>query len=295
MISGNVPQHLVVSARTGFIQALLARAYPWQKVAMQMNMTAKSQMLVDLGAAPMPVNKLAYQDFIEKNKEITVKDWSIAPWISYNALQDDQTGSLDRRVRSAGDNFQKHINARVFTVLNGGDGSTYGLCYDGSDFFDNDHVDAGAHYTTSQDNEAVTALSLDNFNLGWVAAAAILDDQGEYTEYNYDLLIAHPTLNVIAANITDNAQAMDTTDREANPYAGRIRYITSSYLDTTAAILIASSENVKPLILAMREQPNLQDAWFDPDAPDGGRYYFKFFARYEVHYGDWRLAYQINT
>ena len=46
----------------------------------------------------------------------------------------------------------------------------------------------------------------------------------------------------------------------------------------------------KPLIMALREQPNLQSSWFVPNGPDGGLYYFKFFARYNVFYGDWRLA-----
>jgi hypothetical protein len=45
----------------------------------------------------------------------------------------------------------------------------------------------------------------------------------------------------------------------------------------------------------MKEQPYLQEQWFDPDQKDGGHHYFKFYARYEVFYGDWRLAYQGNT
>jgi phage major head subunit gpT-like protein len=97
-------------------------------------------------------------------------------------------------------------------------------------------------------------------------------------------------------NITGNMQAMDTANREENPFSGLLKApISSPELDTTAWYLIASSEQHKPLIVAMREQPHLQHAWFDPTQPDGGRHYFKFFARYEVFYGDWRLAYQGNT
>lgn len=298
MFSGNVPQHLTVAARSGFLQALRAREYPWQRVAMQLNMGAKSEDLVDLGAAPMPTNSksgITAQDFIEKTKRVTPVDWDITVWLSENARNDDQTGVLERRVRAAGENFQRHINNRVFTVLNAGDGQTYGAAYDGQDFFDSDHVDKGAHYQTAQDNENALPLSLDNFNTVWVAAQQTLDDQGEYTEYMYDLLVVHPTNNVLAANITGNPLAMDTANREANPYSGKVQYITSPYLDTTAWHLLASSELVKPFILAMREQPHLQATWFDPKAPDGGRHYFKFFARYEVHYGDWRLAFQGNT
>jgi phage major head subunit gpT-like protein len=274
-----------------------AKSYPWQQVASTLNMDARSIDLVDLGAAPMPVNDAAVvQDHIEKTIQVTPKEWNISVWISDSAIKDDQTGQLETKVRAAGDNFQKHINKRVFQVLNAGDGTTYGSAYDGQDFFDSDHVDKGASYTTNQDNEGALALSLDNFNTSWIAARKFRDDQGEFTDYDYDLVVVPPDLWSVAMNITGNMQAMDTANREENPFSGLLKPpISSPELDTTAWFLIASSEQHKPLIVAMREQPHLQHAWFDPQQPDGGRHYFKFFARYEVFYGDWRLAYQGNT
>ena len=300
MIAGNVPKHLVVGARTGFLTALRRREYPWQRVAETFNMSAKSQDLVDLGASPMPKesNKaggLTVQEMIEKSITVTPVSWDITISLSQDAIDDDQTGSLKRKVSSAGDNFQKHINQRVFTVLNGGDGTTYGLCYDGQDFFDSDHADKGAVYSTSQDNENTLALSSDNFETAWVAAQAFRDDQGEFTEFIYDLLVCHPSNKRTAANIVGNREQMDTANREMNPFVGEIDYITTPEIDTAAWYLIASSESTKPLIVAMRKQPHLQSAWFDPTFPDGGLYFFKYYARYEVHYGDWRLAYQGQT
>lgn len=297
MISGNVPKHLVVAARTGFLTSMKAKPYPWQQVAMTLNMDARSIDLVDLGAAPMPTNDAAAaQSHIEKTIAVEAKEWTSTVWISENAVKDDQTGTLERKVRSAGDRFQTHINKRVFQVLNAGDGQTYGAAYDGQDFFDSDHVDKGAHYTTPQDNESALTLSLDNFNTVWTAAQSVRDDQGEFTEYTYDLLVCHPSNFVIAQNVTGNVQAMDTASRESNPFSGLLKApITTPHLDTTAWYLLASSEAHKPLILAMKEQPYLQHTWFDPTQPDGGRHYFKFYARYEVHYGDWRLAHQGNS
>lgn len=297
MITGNVPNHLIVAARTGFLNSMRQRSYPWQQVAMTLNMDARAIDLVDLGAAPMPTNNPSVaQDFVERHIQVTAKEWTIKVWVSDNAIKDDQTGDLERKVRMAGDNFQKHINKLVFQTLNGGDTVTYGRCYDTQDYFDSDHVDLGAAYTTAQDNENALSLSLDNFNTVWVAAQSTVNDQGDYTEYLYDQLICHPSNYVVARNITGNREAMDTASREENPFAGLLKPpITSPYLDTTAWYLIASSETHKPLIVAMKEQPYLQSTWFDADQPDGGRHYFKFYARYNVHYGDWRLAYQGNT
>jgi len=292
MNAGEVPQHLVVGARTGFLTALKEKTYPWTRVASLINMGAKSLDMVDLGAAPMPTEDVAQQvqGFIEKSLTVKPRDWSLTVDISYNAIKDDQTGTLEARVKGAGRNFQRHLNNRVFTVLNSGDATTYGLCYDGQEFFDSDHSDVGAYYTTSQDNEYDLALSLDNFNTVYVAAQAFKDDQGEEQDYNYDLLVVPPAYRYTAAQICQNVLAYDTANRENNPYAGEISYLVSPKLDSTAWILVASNEVIKPMLVVMREQPNLQATWFDPKQSGGGRYYFKFYARYEVYYGDWRLA-----
>lgn len=299
MISGNVPKHLVAGARTGFLTSLREKEYPWQQVAMQVGIGEAAVDLVDLGAAPMPTNSksgITVQDFIEKTIEVKPVDWDITVYITQNAIDDDQTASLERKVKSAGDNFQKHINARVFTVLNGGDGTTYGLCYDGQEFFDLDHVDAGGQYQTNQDNEYALVLSPDAFETVWVAAQGTLDDQGQYTQYTYDLLVVPPALFREARQITANREDAGTANRAINPWMGLMKApLVSPYLDSTAWHLVASSEPIKPLLVVMRKQPHLQAAWFDPRQPDGGRHYFKFFARYEVYYGDWRLAYQGNT
>jgi len=298
MISGDTPKHLVVAARTGFLSALRGKTYNWQRVAMLHNLTAKREDLVDLGAAPMPTNSktgTTMQDFVEKTKSVTPTDWDITVWISQNALSDDQTGTLDGRVRSAGDRFQQHINNRVFTVLNAGDGQTYGSSYDGQDFFVTDHIDKGGAYQTAQDNVSALALSLDNFETVKVASNKFLDDRGEPVGYNYDTLIVAPELERIAAQICKNAEAYDTGNREANPYAGVTSYIVSPKFDSTAWVLAAGNESAKPILIGERKAPELQSAWFDPNGPEGGMNYFKFFARYVFAYGDWRLAHMGNS
>jgi len=299
MISGNVPKHLVAGARVGFLTALKKYPADWQKIAMVVNLDGAAVDLVDLGAAPMPKESksgITIQDMIEKTMEVKPTDWDITVWISQNAIDDDRTGGLLRRCKMAGQNFQRHLNKRVFQVLNAGDSSTYGSCYDGHDFFDDDHVDDGANYQTAQSNEGASALSIDNFETIWVAAQGLRDDQGEYVQYNYNQPVVPPALYREMFQIIANEWAYDSANRERNPYRGMIKPpIVSPELDSTAWYIIASDEAIKPLIVAMRKQPTLQDAWFDPKAPDGGRHYFKFFARYEVYYGDWRLAYQGNT
>lgn len=299
MISGNIPQHLVVAARTGFLTTATPAVPAYAPIASVIDMSARSIDLVDLGAAPMPVEskgRTQKQDFIEKTLTITPKDWEITVHISHNAVKDDQTGSLERKCRAAGENFQLHISNLAFQALNDGDATTnFGACYDGLAFYSNSHVDKGAAYSTVQDNLNGLTLSIDNFETVRVAAALFRQDQGEFIGYNHDLLVVPPALERMAAQITNNPNAYDTGNRELNPYAGVIKYLVNPKLDSTAAILVASSASVKPILVAMREQPNLQSAWFDPEAGDGGMYNFKFYARYNHFYGDWRTAVMINT
>ena len=299
MISGNIPQHLLVAARTGFLTTATPAVPAYAPIAQTITMDAKSIDLVDLGASPMPmasIGRTQKQSFIEKTLTVKPKDWEITVGISHNAVKDDQTGTLEQKCRAAGSNFQLHISNLAFQALNDGENSTtFGLGYDGLSFFNDSHIDKGAAYQTAQDNKFALALSLDNFETVRVAAGLFKQDQGEYTNYNYDLLVVPPALERIAAQITNNPFAYDTANRENNPYAGQTRFMVHPKLDSTAWVLVASGAPIKPILVVMRETPNLQSAWFDPETVDGGMYYFKFFARYNHYFGDWRTAALGNT
>jgi phage major head subunit gpT-like protein len=292
-ISGNVPSHLIVGARTGFLTAVKSITMPWQQVAGTLVMDRKSVDLVDLGSAPMPLedkDRGPLQSFVERSMTIKPQNWDITVGLSYNASQDDQTGTLETKVRGAGENFQRHINKLVFTALGVGDASTYGLCYDGNEFFDSQHVDKGASYTTVQSNTNALVLSLDNFQTVLNAARLFVDDQGETVDHNYDTLIVPPALERIGANIVGNSEDYATGNRAINPYSGAFRLLVTPYLPSGTWLITSSKESAKPIYIAMRETPGLQDAWFDPMGPDGGMYYFKFYGRYTPFFGDWRLA-----
>jgi phage major head subunit gpT-like protein len=295
-ISGNVPQHLVVGARTGFLTGLKALDLPYKRIAGVVDSTARTLDLTDMGAIPMPTEGTpVVQDMAERALSVKARDWSTVVKVSYNVLRYDQTGQIDSKARGAGERFQTHINGLVFKALDAGDGTTYGACYDGLSFFNDSHVDKAASYTTAQDNNFALALSGPNFNTNYNLATQFRDDKGEFVEHTYDLLVVSPALRYEAAQITGNAEDYTTANRALNPYSGMLQYIVSPNMNSTAWAILATSETQKPLYVGMWEQPALQDAWFDPLASDGGMYYFKFFASYNIFYGDWRLAALGNT
>ena len=223
---------------------------------------------------------------------ITNRHYESTLEIALRDMRRDKTGQIEARVNEFADRSLTHWASLLSTlILNG----TSTVCYDGQYYFDTDHVDKGGQYQTNQSNKSAVSLTLDNFEAAWVAATNFLDDQGEIAGNVPNLLIVPPAYKREAAQIADNREAYDVANRAINPWSGEVRYIVSPYLDSTSWFLVAGNEAVKPLMLVMREMPNLQSAWFDPAKPEGGHYYFKFFARYYVAYSDWRVAYQGNT
>lgn len=290
--SNNLPKHLEVAARTGVLGARAVDNMPYRRVAMEVDLSAASTTFVDLGGMPIPTgDPKAVDTMIEKGKTVEPQDWHLTVSISQNAIDDDQTGQLESRFRGVLPAFQRHINDLVFTVLNAGDTATYGTgITNETEFFADAHLYPGGKYTTAQDNLFALTLSLDNFNTVWTAMSLFRDDQGNYYNLNPNLLVVNPVNNVVAANITGNSQAYDTANREINPYAGGVQYITAPQMDSTAWVLIDESRPEKPLFVAIRKRPMLQNMWFDSQQPDGGRHYFQYHGRYVVNYGDPLLA-----
>lgn len=294
--SGNLPKHLEVAARTGVLAVQARDDMPYRRVAMEVDLTAASTTFVDLGGMPVPTQDPRVVDtMVERGKTVTPEDWYLTVHITQNAIDDDQTGSLEARFRGVMPAFQRHINSRTFTVLNAGDAATYGTGISlATTFFANSHIYPGAKYTTGQDNLNGSTLSLDNFNTIWVAMRGFRDDQGNFMNLNPNLLVCHPTNNVIASNITGNTEAYDTANRERNPYTS-VGYFTAPELDTTAWFLLDESLPAKPLYVAIRKRPALNETWFDPQTEEGGTYYWQYHARYVIGYGDPLLCVMGNT
>lgn len=217
-------------------------------------------------------------------------DWEIAIGIYHNAIDDDKAGDLEAWARGAALNFEKHKDYMAFSLLNAGDGSTYGLCYDGLSFYNDSHKDPGAEYQTTQDNKYAVTLSLDNFETVKVAASKFLNSRGQPVGFNHNLLIVPPDLERTGAQVSSNPEAYDTSNREKNPYSGSVRLLVApgGWLDTTAWMVIDTSMPQKPVYIQTRKNADL--VIWDDETQGGGIRYFKWHARYNGFYGDWRLA-----
>lgn len=296
----DIAQHLEYGVRTGFLKGQKTYAPVRQAFVRETTSTGKKEDYSDIGTVPMPV---AYDDMVqvrgahEVSLSITNKDYEITVGVSHNAINDNRVDNIETWAQQAGRNFEKHMDKLCFLALNGGDGSTYGTCYDSQNLFSASHADSGAEYTTAQDNQYALALGFDltNFETVRVAGQNFKDGRGEYVMYDHNLLIVPPALERIASNITGTGTDPGTANRRENPYAGKIRGpLVSPWLDSTAWFLVAADEIVKPIILQVRQMPTLV-TWDDEKLGEGGIRYFKFHARYNVGYGDWRTAIMGNS
>jgi len=223
-------------------------------------------------------------------------DWEITIGVTQNALDDDQTGELETWAKSAAPRFEQHKDYLAFAALNAGDATTYGIAYDGLNFYSNSHLDPGAEYQTVQDNLNGSTLSLDNFDTVKVQAAKFMDSRGKPMGLNHNLLIVPPDLERTASQITMNREAYDTANREMNPYAGSVKLLVApgGWMDTTAWVLIDPNQLAKPLGIVIRKPP-APVIWYDYSTGGGGTWYIKLHARYNIFYQDWRLAVMGNS
>ena len=224
------------------------------------------------------------------------RGFDIAIGIFHDAINDNKVGSLEGWALGAGSRFEMHKDWMAFDALDKGAASTpYGKGYDNLVMFSASHIDPSAEYQSVQSNVNTSTLSLDNFETVYVAASKYLDSRGKYSGLSPDLLIHSVDLRRLATQITDNPNAYDIANREINPYEGSISRLAApgGWLDTTAWYLIVTNLPQKPINLQVRQAPML--FYWDEHTQGGGVRYYKWYARYEVFFGDWRLATQGQT
>lgn len=223
-------------------------------------------------------------------------DWPVGIAISHNAINDNRVGNLDTWARTLGTRYEQHKDYLCFDALNQGALTTsiYGVGYDGVAMFSASHVDKNADYQTAQSNTNSLALSVANFTTVHVAGTKFNDDRGQPGGFDHRLIIAATNLEYELEQVTRNREVAGTANRDRNPYEGTTRGMTApgSYLDDSTWYVVDDSLPQRPIILQMRQEPNLEVVdWYMGAVPTR---YFLWFARYAVGYGDWRLIIKGN-
>ena len=313
----DIAAHLERQVRTGFLKGMQDYTPLRSRFVRETPSDSAFETYTDMGDVPWPVQNAGTQgsggtdgrtgaqivNRMNEGGRVTVVggeerglivynlDWEIVTSATHNAINDDNAGDLEQWARDAGRNFEKHKDFLAFDALNQGDSDgDYGVAYNGLSFFNDSHVDPGAEYQTTQDNNYSLGLSIDNFETVKVAGSKLLDSRGQPVGLNHNLLVVPPDLERTAAQIARNPNAHDTANQEINPYEGTVQMLVApgGWLDTTAWFLLDISQGAKPINLQMRQDPEL--ITWDDESQGSGIRYWKLFARYSVFFGDWRLG-----
>src|SRR4030042_1405868 len=124
-VSQNVPQHLVVGARSGFLAAMADIQMPWRQVAGEFTMTSKAIDLVDLGAAAenfqRHINKLVFLALDDGADTTYGTAYDALAFFDGSHLNGSQsTYDNEFALALSLDNFQTNLNlARLFTDESG--------------------------------------------------------------------------------------------------------------------------------------------------------------------------------
>lgn len=202
--------------------------------------------------------------------------------VDRNALEDDQFGMIQHRVRQLAQRATDHMAKLVFDLLDGGEAA---LAYDGTAFFsdartigESANIDNLLSGSYSGDGDEIRA----GIAAGVVAMRNFQDDRGMPMNLCPDTLVCSPTMEIPIKNALLPAVA-GTTRAEAEVVK---RIIVRPEIDADSLdwyLLSTEKMGLKPLILQVRKAPEFV-AVDKPDAPN-------VFLKRLLYYGiDWRGA-----
>lgn len=289
------PKSLRQGFQTIFLKAYNAATPVWPKIATKTTSTGASEDYGWLGNVPgiremkgerMPKG-LAVYDYVIKNKEFegTVE-------VRQTDIDDNKIATKDALVTALGARAALFPDQLVFNLI-----KTNGICYDGQNFFDVDHVE-GLSGVQSNDLTG-TGLDLASYNAAKVALATFLDDQGEvmYPDNGKLVVLVPVALSTAAKQLFSTTLTTGGT----NVLADDADVISSARLTTAKQFYVLNvSQGLLPFIYQERE--------FVPMEYDGGtatqegsherfmrrRLLFGPYIRANAGYADWRTAVRVT-
>jgi len=290
----NIPKHLTAGLQTIFFQEYNRIVdNEWEKIVTKVPSSRDKETYAWLGTTP------AMREFLderlpgemhENDFSITNKKFESTIGVSKDAIDDDQYGQIRIRVQQMAEAARRYYDELTFTVLAAGEATTYGSCYDGLEFFDTAHKE-GSYYTTSQSNLGSSALDEAALSAAKVAMRKFKDDRGKPMNIIGDILVVPPDLEFTAMKLLKSATS--DASGNVNVHQGSFTLIVSPWItDTDAWYLLCGNRVTKPLIFQDREATKFE-------ALEGGTetgfmrdmYYYGVKNRFNVGYGDWRMAY----
>lgn len=149
---------------------------------------------------------------LEHGFTIVNRDWEASIAISRNAIDDDQYGQTDVRVKELATEASRFFDELAFTLIGQGTqttgtaGSVYGgvniKCYDGKAFFATDHAEGESG---TQSNRGSTALSVNGLTAATTIMRKFKTDKGKPAHIRPNLLVVPSELEWTAKELLNSS------------------------------------------------------------------------------------------
>jgi len=308
LVKSDIPKLLEAGMRKTFMKEFRKHEAEWERIATRINSTKSEETYPWLGAVPDLhewVDERVPQGLLEHHFSIRNRSWESSISVDRDALEDEQYGQINIRVRDLANKAGRFWGKMVYTLLNQGDNTTGEdgtilegkdiSCYDGQAFFSDSHEEGESGTQRNGDNLELTADNLQTVieeMMQWV------DDKGNPLEVRPNLLIVNPSQQFTAREIL-NSQYYPTevegTKLATNVLKGALDLYVTPYVDTNFWAVIDTTGIVKPIILQIR-----RDITFDSLTKDNTdsflkkKLYFGVDFRGNVGFGMWQYAYGCN-
>lgn len=293
LINAGTITALFTSLKATFNKAFDGAPSDWEKTAMKIPSTAKSETYAWLSRFPKMREWIG--DKVIKALEafgytVANKNFEATIAVDRNDISDDQLGIYGTQAQEAGFSAKTWPDEMISDLKNN---AFAALCYDGQYFYDTDHAVAGA----SVANKLTVALScstkaaaLASYGAARSAMMGFKDDDGRPLGLIPNILEVPPALEAVGYTLC-NSDKLD--DNSPNPYKGQCELIVNPRLtSTTAWFMHCTSRPIKPFVYQEREAP----AFVSQTNPDSEgvfmrrEYKFSVEARGNAGYALWQLS-----
>ncbi len=304
---GDIPKLLLAGMRTNFMKAYETAVKEHEKVATTISSTKASETYPWLGGVPKMKewkDERIPQGLLEHNFTIVNRDWESSIAVDRNAIEDEQYGQIDVRIKELATEAVRFFDEMAFTLMGQGTstsgtaGSIYGgvdiRCYDSKAFFATNHSEGESG---TQSNRGSTALGVAGLTAAITAMRKFKNDKGKPAGRRPNLLVVPPELEWTAKELLNSSfypeEGSSNAKLATNVLKGSLDLLVNDYLtDTNDWFVFDTRGVVKPLILQMRQAPKFSSLTEGTEAAFMRKMlYFGIDWRGEILWGDWRSGY----
>jgi phage major head subunit gpT-like protein len=256
-------------------------------------------------------------DLFQKKLTVPNKIYANAIKADRFEKQDDRLGFFNQRIREMGTEASNFVDELVFgTLLDAAESATgsEGPAYDGQAFFDTDHVDPAAEYTTAQSNDlgasavAPTNPTLAEFDTSvkanLLAMRTFRDDRGRKWWRNIGpsttfWLIVPPEMEVVATKFIKSMSTDTTNPAIVNALTNITNYaliVNTETANDDSYIQALAAPGRMPFLVQQRVRPVMNSVTGDRAGEIDSETFFNrydFWGAYNrvgIGYGQWRSA-----